>query len=141
MKSKNFNKYMLKIIIASGPVIVENNKVLLNKHGDDDFWKFCGGRIEEAESNLKDAARREVKEEMGIKIEILNNNPYFFYTEKENGGMPTSVILAHFLAKRVGEITPGKDIREWRWIDINDLDKENLAPNIKPVLKYFGYYD
>jgi hypothetical protein len=34
---------------------------------------------------------------------------------------------------------PGKDIKEWRWIDINDLDKENLAPNIKPTLKYFGF--
>lgn len=130
---------MLKIIIASGPVIVENNKVLLNKHGDDDFWKFCGGKIEEDEANLKDAAQREVKEEMGIEIEILNNDPYFFYTEKEISGEQTSVILAHFLADRIGEIKPGEDIREWRWIDINDLDKENLAPNIKPVLKYFGF--
>jgi len=130
---------MLKIIIASGPVIVENNKVLLNKHGDDDFWKFCGGRVEEDEINLKNAAKREVKEEMGINVEILNNTPYFFYTEKEIEGAQVSVILAHFLAKRVGKITPGEDIKEWRWIDINDLTTENLAPNIKPVLKYFGF--
>ena len=33
---------MPKIIIVSGPVIIENNKVLLNKHGEDNFWKFCG---------------------------------------------------------------------------------------------------
>ncbi|MFZ4632148.1 MAG: NUDIX hydrolase [Patescibacteria group bacterium] len=130
---------MSKIIIASGPVIVENNKVLLNKHGDDEFWKFCGGRIEEDETNLKDAAMREVKEEMGISIEILNTEPYFFYTEKEINGAQTSIILAHFLAKRIGEVMLGNDIKEWRWIDINDLDKENLAPNIKPVLKYFGF--
>ena len=130
---------MSKIIIASGPVIVENNKVLLNKHGDDEFWKFCGGRIEDNEFNVKDAARREVKEEMGLEIEILNHDPYFFYTEKEVGGTKVSVILIHFLAKRIGEIIPGKDIREWRWIDISDLDKENLAPNIRPVLKHFGF--
>lgn len=130
---------MSKIIIASGPVIVENNKVLLNKHGEDDFWKFCGGRIEEDETNLKEAARREVKEEMGLEIEILNNDPYFFYVEKDIDGKQVSVILAHFLAKRVGELMLGEDIREWRWIDIDDLDKENLAPNIKPVLKYFGF--
>ena len=130
---------MSKIIIVSGPVIVENNKVLLNKHGDDNFWKFCGGRVEEDEINLKVVAQREVKEEMGIEIEVLNNDPYFFYTEKKIGESLNSVILAHFLSKRIGEITPGKDIKEWRWIDINDLDKENLAPNIKPVLKYFGF--
>lgn len=130
---------MTKIIIASGPVIVEDGRVLLNKHGEDNFWKFCGGRIEEDETNLKEAAQREVKEEMGVGIEVLNDAPYFFYTEKEIGGKQTSVILAHFLAKRVGEISPGTDIREWRWIDIQDLDKEDLAPNIKPTLRHFGF--
>ena len=44
---------MSQIVIASGPVIVENNKVLLNKDKKDNFWKFCGGRIEETETNLK----------------------------------------------------------------------------------------
>ncbi|MCK9439247.1 MAG: NUDIX hydrolase [Patescibacteria group bacterium] len=130
---------MSKIIIASGPVIVENNKVLLNKHGDDEFWKFCGGRVEENEVNLMEVAKREVKEEMGLEIEIMNHDPYFFYTEKEVEGTKVSVILVHFLAKRIGDIIPGDDIREWRWIDIDDLDKENLAPNIKPSLKYFGF--
>lgn len=76
---------------------------------------------------------------MGIKIEILNNNPYFFYTEKEINGNQVSIILVHFLAKRIGEIIPGEDIREWRWIDINDLNKEDLAPNIAPTLDYFGF--
>ena len=130
---------MSKIIIASGPVIIENNKVLLNKDQKDDFWKFCGGRVNDEEFNLKETAKREVKEEMDLNIEILNNEPYLFYTEKEKDGLKTSVILAHFLARRIGEIIPGADIREWRWIGINDLDKENLAPNIKPVLKHFGF--
>lgn len=130
---------MPKIIIASGPVIVENNKVLLNKHGEDNFWKFCGGRVDENETNLMEAAKREVKEEMGIEIEILDNNPYLLYVEKEVEVKLVSVILAHFLAKRVGEIKPGDDIKEWCWLDINDLNDENLAPNIKPTLKYFGF--
>lgn len=126
---------MLKIIIASGPVIVENNKVLLNKHGEDNFWKFCGGRIEEAETNVKEAAKREVKEEMGLEIEILDEAPFFVYTEKEK----ISVVLIHFLAKRLNDIIPGEDIKEWRWLDIAELDKEDLAPNIIPTLKHFGF--
>ncbi|MEI7451709.1 MAG: NUDIX domain-containing protein [Candidatus Falkowbacteria bacterium] len=130
---------MLKIIIASGPVIVENNKVLLNKHGDDDFWKFCGGRAEDYEINLKETAEREVMEEMGLEIEILNEQPYFFYTEKEKDGEKISIVLAHFLAKRINEIVPGADIRGWDWLDLNNLDQENLAPNILPTLKHFGF--
>lgn len=130
---------MSKLIIASGPVIVENNKVLLNKHGEDNFWKFCGGRVEDNEFNLKEAARREVKEEMGLEIKILDDQPYFFYTEKMVKAQLTSVILVHFLAERIGEIIPGPDIREWRWLDWADLDKEDLAPNIKPALQHFGF--
>ncbi|MFA5024308.1 MAG: NUDIX hydrolase [Patescibacteria group bacterium] len=130
---------MSKIIIASGPVIVENNKVLLSQHGEDNFWKFCGGQIEENDINLKNTAEREVKEEMGIGIEILNNNPFFFYTEKEKDEEMVSVVLVHFLAKRIGEVVPGNEIKKWSWLEISDLEKENLAPNIKLTLKYFGF--
>jgi len=130
---------MLKMIIASGPVIVEDNKVLLNKDVKDEFWKFCGGRINDEDTKLLDSAKRKVKEEMGLDIEVLCSEPFFFYTEKEIDGVKTSVVLVHFLAKRIGEIVPGEDTTDWRYIDIGDLDKENLAPNIIPTLKHFKF--
>lgn len=129
---------MPKIIIASGPVIVENNKVLLNQHGDTTFWKFCGGRVEDFETDLIQNAKREVKEEMGIKIEILDEKPFLLHTTKETPEGKIDVILVHYLAKRIGEIQLGADIREWNWLDINNLP-ENLAPNILPTLKHFGF--
>jgi len=50
---------MPKIIIASGPVIVEDGKVLLNKHGGTTFSKFCGGRVEDFDgANRVDSYRR-----------------------------------------------------------------------------------
>jgi len=130
---------MSKIIIAVGPVIVEGNQVLLVKHGEDNFWKFCGGKAEGSEADLKVVAQREAKEEVGLEIEIFDNTPYFFYTEKEIDGAKVSVILVHFLARRSGEIIPGQNIREWGWLDIGNLDKDDLAPNIKPTLIHFGF--
>lgn len=129
---------MEKIIIASGPVIVENNKVLLNQHGDTNFWKFCGGRIKEENENLINIAKRRVKEEMGIEIEILDMNPFLSYTTKKTPEEKFDIILVHFLAKRIGEIKPGEEIREWNWFDLNNLP-ENLGPNIIPALKHFGF--
>lgn len=130
---------MSKIIIASGPVIVENNQVLVNKHGDTNFWKFCGGKVEDFNASLIDAARREAKEEMGIEIEILDQNPFITFTTKasEDGGV-VDVILVHYLAKRVGEIQPGVDIREWKWLDIANLP-DDLGPNIMPALRHFSF--
>ncbi len=130
---------MTKIIIASGPVIVEDEKVLLNQHGDTDFWKFCGGRVEDFETDLAENARREVKEEMGLDIEILDSVPFFLHTTKKTSIGEIDIILVHFLAKRIGEISPGEDIRRWDWLPIQNLEKENLAPNILPALKYFKF--
>lgn len=132
---------MLKIIIASGPVIVENNKVLLNQHGDTEFWKFCGGRVEDFKTDLIENARREVKEEMGTDIKILDKTPFFMHTKKETPEGEIDVILVHFLAKKIGEIRPGEDIRKWKWIPLKDLGKENLAPNIIPTLKHFEFIE
>jgi len=131
---------MAKIIIASGPVIVENNKVLLNKDSKDNFWKFCGGRVEDYETDIKETAKREVREEMGLEIEILNEDPYFFYTEKDVYGQKTSIILAHFLAKRLNEISAGEETVDWKWFDLNELEKENMAQNIIPTLKHFTFF-
>jgi len=130
---------MQNIIIASGPVIVENNKVLLVKHNDD-FYKFCGGKTEKTENLLK-AAKREAKEELGIKIEAVNNIPFIMYSKKEINKKEFDVILVHYLSKIIDnkEIKPGKDITEYIWLDLDRLENYNLAPNIIPALKHFNF--
>lgn len=125
---------MEKIIIASGPVIVEGGKVLLNNHGDQDIWKFCGGRVKDTDVGLAEAAQREVKEEMGIGIEIIDEKPYITHATKDD----QDIILVHYLAKRIGDIKPAPEIREWKWFELKDLP-DNVAPNIIPVLKHFKY--
>lgn len=129
---------MNKIIIASGPVIVEDDKVLLDLSGDDTFWKFCGGRVKENETLIQTASRR-AKEELGITLEIKNHEPFLLHTMKEKDGEKIDIILAHFLSDFSGEIFPGDDVNEWRWIPISELEKHEIAPNILPTLKHFGF--
>lgn len=131
---------MSKIIIASGPVIVENGKVLVNKHGDTNFWKFCGGRVEDFETDLKTNAEREAKEEVGIDLELEKCEPFVMHTSKETPEGVIDVLLVHYLAKRVGEIKLGPDIREYAWLDVKNLP-EDVGPNIIPALKHFGFLD
>ena len=130
---------MGKIIIASGPVIVENGKVLLNKHGGDNFWKFCGGEVKANES-LKETASRRAKEESGIDIEIINEQPFLMHVSKKKNGEQTDVLLVHWLSKRIGEPKAGEEVEKTEWLDIDNLPKD-LGPNIKPTLKHFGFID
>lgn len=126
----------MEYIIASGPVIIENGRVLLNKDADDTFWKFPGGKWEghdfaDWEYSLEEVARREVKEEMGIGIEILRPLKPMMIKKDE-----TVVVLIHWLSNRIGEITPGSDTVEWAWHDITNLPTD-CAPNIASVLKAY----
>ena len=132
---------MNKLIIASGPVIVEKGKVLLDKHGDDKFWKFCGGRVEGFEADLQSVAKARAKEELGIDIEISDGEPFLMHTAKETPDGKVDVILVHYNARYSGEVRPGADVKEWKWVALKDLEKEDLAPNIIPALVHFWYLD
>jgi ADP-ribose pyrophosphatase YjhB (NUDIX family) len=121
-----------KSIIASGPVIVEDGKVLLNrerKESGETLWMFPGGQMETDDATLEDACRREVKEEMGIEIDIIR--PLHTILVRKDGAM---IILCHYLAVRRGEIIPGAEIVEWGWHDIRNLPP-NCAPNVFDIIK------
>lgn len=118
-------------IIASGPVIIENGKVLLNKekkNGNKTSWFFPGGKVKDLNEDLETACRREVKEELGIDIEIIKPLETLTYETDEK-----VVVLAHYLAKRIGEIKPGKEIADWGWHDINKLPAD-CADNVKEII-------
>jgi len=126
----------IRLTIASGPVIIENNKVLLVKHGKDDFWKFPGGTQLDTTTFIENA-KREVKEELDLEIKLKNKEPCILVFEREKEGIKEYVTLFHYLAERIGEPKQGKDIREVKWIEITNLPND-CAPNIKPVLNHFS---
>lgn len=124
-------------IIASGPVIIENDKVLLNreikkKQGgkESPYFMFPGGTAEDFNSTLEEVSKREAKEELGIEIEIIKPLRTLIVKRPDKNSY---AILAHFLAKRIGEINPGPETIEWGWFDINNLP-DNCAPNIYEII-------
>lgn len=134
---------MEKIIIASGPVIVKDNKVLLDLSGQDNFWKFIGGKVKDLDSeSLPQVAIRRAKEELGIDIFIKNPEPFIMHTTKEKDGQTINIILVHYLAEMSSDaqIVLGEGVRESAWLDLYTLVNDNtLAPNILPTLRHFGF--
>ena len=125
-----------RLTIASGPVIIYDGKVLLDKHGEDNFWKFPGGKLLDTNS-IYDNAIREVKEELNVDVK-LSGDPFILTVDREKDGIKESVILIHYLAKIIsGEPKPGRDVREFAWHDVNNLPSD-LAPNIMPVVRHFS---
>lgn len=122
-----------KFIVASGPVIIEKGKLLVNKDDKDDFYKLPGGTVEE-EDSLIDACHRETFEENNGKIEIIKPlNPMILYKNPQTGEKMV-ILLIHYLAKLKNkkEIKPIHPIKEVRWLPIDEIKqgKHKIAPNI-----------
>ncbi len=113
----------------SGCAIIEDDKLLLIwkiKHG---HYEFPGGKVEEGES-YEETAIREVKEEIGVDVDLTK---YAGYNEFHIDGR--NFISHKFLAKikkgqvlRIAEPDIFKDII---WLPIKDYKKYSVAPNVK----------
>jgi mutator protein MutT len=128
-----------KFLVASGPVIIENGRLLVDKDEKDDFWKLPGGTINEGEE-LEDACKRKVKEEINGEIEIIKPlYPKILYenpTTKEK----MKIILINYLAKLLNpnEIKSSGNTQEIKWVEIKEIlenNKANVSPNTLHLIK------
>lgn len=127
------------LIIVAGPVIIEDNKILLNreiKKGniESPFFMLPGGKVKPEESP-RHACIREAAEELGISIEIIRPLETMIVDRPDNPG--SKAILIHYLAKRISDIRPPAEATvEWGWFDIDDLPK-NCTDNIYTVVDLY----
>lgn len=134
MENKNY------IQVGCGALIVNDKQETLllkrslkSKNGSG-FWAQPGGRVEYGE-RIEDAVIREVKEEIGVDIELkefLGFVEHIFTPEKEHW------ITFNYLAKIIGgeekNVEPEKH-DEIRWFKLNELP-ENLTYTIEAVNEY-----
>lgn len=121
-------------IIASGPVIIENGKLLVDKDEKDDFYKIPGGRLKENEE-LKETCIREVQEEINAKITIIKKLSSLVLNENPTTHKKMRIELHHYLAElnNPDEIRPIYPVKEIKWLDIKGIKrgKYPVAPNIR----------
>jgi len=125
-------------IVAVGPVIIEDGKILLNREKDADGtehknFMIPGGKIEDYSLPLAETCKREVKEEMGLDIEILQPLDTIMIPHPKTSGV---VILIHYLAKRLNDVLPGEQTIEWGWFDIDNIP-DNVTPNVHAVVSTY----
>jgi len=129
----------MKYIIASGPVIIENGKLLVNKDDKDDFYKLPGGTIEEGIESLEEACHRETKEENNGLIKIIKPLHPMILWKNPQSKEEMCIVLIHYKAKLLNkkDIKPIPPIKEVKWLDIKEIKKGkyNVAPNIKYLIE------
>lgn len=121
--------------VTVGTIITnEKGNVLLTQRAvepDKGKWCFPGGHVEFGE-RVVDAARREVKEEVGLEV-----NPVFFCYDDEIRKEWHAVVL-FFTARADGKIRHNKEeVQDTKWVSKKEAEQLPLAFNHQKILDHF----
>jgi len=133
-------------MFAQKAFIINEGKLLLIKKSENapvepNKWEVPGGRIKFGES-VEDHIKREVKEEVGIDIEV--GEPFdiwtFFIDSSKNVDRAQVVVVARFCRPKSLNINfIGHDetdyISEYNWVPIQEILKYDLISNMIPTMK------
>ncbi len=125
-----------KYLVASGPVIIMNGKLLVDKDDKDDFYKLPGGSIKEGIESLEDACHRKVKEEINGEIKIIKPmHPHILWENPQTKEKMT-IILVSYLAELTNEkdIKPMPPTKEIKWLDLKDI--KNWKHKVSPYTQF-----
>jgi mutator protein MutT len=125
--------------VGVGAIVLDGNKVLMVKRGNDPGkgkWSFPGGLVNLGEE-VREAVKREVKEETGLSIKTGDIAGVIDVVLKDNDGRVQYhyVIIAFFATRKSGEISPKSDAEDVKWIHLQDLNSLNVTKTAINLLK------
>lgn len=119
---------MRRIILVAA--VEDEGKFLLTRQGQrgrqEGFWGFPGGNLEENEINLLEALQREIKEEVGLDIEIegLVGTHLEFWKDE------IQLVFFYFKAQKIGgELRRSEEVDDFKWLTIEEIDKVSKRVN------------
>jgi ADP-ribose pyrophosphatase YjhB (NUDIX family) len=129
---KRIKKLNMKSIVASGPVIIQNGKLLVDKDLKDDFYKLPGGTLNAGTEDLEEACYRKARESVNAEIEIIKPLHPKVLWENPQTKEKMAILLVSYLArlKNPEEIKPIAPIQEIKWLDLNKIEewKHQVSP-------------
>lgn len=128
-------------IVACGGLVKDQNGNILLVKTEHQGWVFPGGQVEVGE-NLIDGVVREVKEESGIDIEVIqmigvysNTGIYKWYDGVTD--VPTKVMF-DFMCKPIGgELCTSEETSDCRWVPEGEALDYITSP---PIRERFNKY-
>lgn len=127
--------------VGCGALIInKKSEVLLQKRGSKSkneigFWTKPGGAVEFGEK-VENTVKREIKEELGIDIKLIQFLGFTNHIIKsENQHWVTFNFLAEIIAGIPKNLEPEK-IEEIKWFKLNNLPPKLSQTTSEPIKKY-----
>ncbi len=120
---------------AGGIVFNDKGQVLLTKHSQNKHWSFPKGLIDPGQTS-QEAAIREVREEGGIKAEIVDKVGYSKYVYTLNGEKIFKVVTYFLMRYKAGDIKDHDwEVEEAGWFEPAAALKQLTFTQDKGLLK------
>ena len=130
-------EYPSQPILGVSAVILEDGKIVLVKRGVEPAlrkWSIPGGAVELGE-NVREAAKREAKEECGLDIELIDDKPMDVFDNlvmDEAGHLRYHYVLLQFLAQPIGgALKPASDVIDARWASLDEVENYDLTESFR----------
>ena len=125
-------------VVAVGAIVLHEGKVLLVKRAQEPakgLWSIPGGVVELGET-VREALKREVKEECGLEIEV---GPVFEVVDSivrdEEGRLRFHYAIIDFLAQpKGGQLCVASDAEAARWFDMQELANLPMPPGTREII-------
>lgn len=126
----------INFVCRSCAVIRNGDKVLFQKRKNDKYYALPGGKIEVLET-VEAALKRELKEELGVEVEVKDvvsvvENFFEFNNEKVHQYIFSyEVKLLDDKYNNLDEFEGIETLKEviFKWFNINELDEEEIKPD------------
>ena len=122
-----------------GAVVLDAGRVLLVERGQEPqkgLWSLPGGVLELGE-RLADGLRREIREETGLEIRVLELVEVFERILPDGEGRPEYhyVLIDYLCEKAGGELRPGDDVSRAAWVDLERLGEYRITAGTPAVIE------
>ncbi len=137
-KNENPRAYPDRPYVGVGVVVFKGENVLLAQRGKkprQNSWSIPGGAQELGET-VEDAAHREIHEETSIEIDLLGLVEVVNSINRDDKEqVQFHYTLIDFVAEwKSGNIVPGDDAVDARWVPIKEIGDYNLRPLTHDVI-------
>lgn len=123
--------------ISVKALILDNKNKFLLTLEDKGLWELPGGGLDFGE-DPKSCLVREIKEEMGLDVIWVNDNPsYFTISERRDGRWWIGNIIYEVKVKNL-DFTPSEECIEVRFFSKEEAEKEKLFPNVSKFISLFN---
>jgi 8-oxo-dGTP diphosphatase len=126
-------------VVGVGAVVVEGDRVVLIRRGQAPRageWSLPGGRVELGET-LEDALRRELREEVGLEVEIGPIVETFDRIHRDPAGrVRYHFVIVDFLCRPTGGVLcAGDDACDAAWATLGEAAARGVNPHALAVLR------